>query len=156
MRILIDTNIFIHRENYHIVPENLQQLLKALSFLKAEIVVHPESIEELRKDPDEIRKGIDLSKISTYPKLESPPNAIDDVAFLQGVGVPSNAHDKVDNALIYAVYRDAVDFLISEDKRITSKASKVNLRNRVLSVDEAVERARAKETPILEQGFRWN
>jgi len=28
MRILIDTNIFIYRENSHIIPSNLQSLLK--------------------------------------------------------------------------------------------------------------------------------
>jgi predicted nucleic acid-binding protein len=139
MRVLIDTNIFINRENYHVVPENLQQLLKMLNSLKVEVLIHPDSVEELRNDSDEARKAIGLSKIYTYSKLESPPNPIDDIAFSRSVGMPSNAHDKVDDALIYAVYRDAVEFLISEDKRLTSKALKVNLRNRVFSVDEAVE-----------------
>lgn len=138
MRVLIDTNIFIERENYHFVPKNLQELLRTLNILKVAILVHPRSIEEIRKDHNQNRKDIGLSKISTYAKLESPPEPLGDKHFLQTVGQPANPHDETDNALVYAVYRDAVDFLISEDRKIQSKALRLNLKDRVLSVDEAV------------------
>lgn len=44
MRILIDTNIFIYREDYHIIPENLQNLLKINKFI---IPIRPEFHQRL-------------------------------------------------------------------------------------------------------------
>jgi hypothetical protein len=53
MRVLIDTNICVNRENHRIIPKNLQNLLRALNSLNAEILVHPESVEEIRRDRNE-------------------------------------------------------------------------------------------------------
>ena len=138
MRVLIDTNIFIHRENYHVLPRNLQELLRILNVLRVEILVHPRSIDEIKRDRNEARKKIALSKIHTYPLLESPPDPNGDKDFLDIVGFPSSINDYVDNALLYAVFRDAVDFLISEDKRIHYKAFRINLEDRVLFSEEAL------------------
>jgi hypothetical protein len=73
MRILIDTNIFIYRENYHIIPSNLQILLKTLNDLVVQILVHPLSAHELEKDRNHERREITLSKIKMYPILDNPP-----------------------------------------------------------------------------------
>ena len=49
LRILIDTNIFIHREDYGVVPKELQDVLKVLKSLKAELLLHPKSFDEIKK-----------------------------------------------------------------------------------------------------------
>lgn len=74
MRILIDTNIFIYWENYHIIPTNLQSLLKTLNDLVVQNLVHPLSVRELKRDKNHKRREITLSKIKTYPILDNPPS----------------------------------------------------------------------------------
>lgn len=139
MRILIDTNIFIYRENNHILPKNLQNLLKILSQLKIEILIHPDSIEEIKRDTDNNRQNIALSKLNTYPRLEAPPDQNRDPDFLNIVGQPSKINDYTDNAILYSVYKYAVDFLLTEDRGIHKKAIRSSIKNRVLSLEEALD-----------------
>ncbi|NOZ76631.1 MAG: hypothetical protein GXO65_02935, partial [Euryarchaeota archaeon] len=101
-------------------------------------LIHPNSVEEIEKDSNEKRKEIALSKIGTYQLLESPPDQNKDQEFLAIVGLPSNPHDEIDNAIIYSVYRNAVDFLITEDTGIHKKAVKLNIKDRVLSIDDSL------------------
>lgn len=138
MRILIDTNIFIYREDDHILPNNLINLLQILNKLKVEILIHPKSIEEIKRDLNENRKKVVLSKLSTYTLLESPPDQSKDNNFLNIVGYPSKPNDHIDNTILYSIYRDTVDFLITEDKGIHKKALRLNIKERVLSLDDAL------------------
>jgi len=106
--------------------------------LRAEILIHPKSVEEIQRDSNEDRKEIILSKINLYTPLERPPDMTKDTRFLVAVGNTSKPNDYVDNVILYAVYRDAVDFLITEDKGIHKKAIRLNLRDRVLSIEDAL------------------
>ncbi|MEM3502997.1 MAG: hypothetical protein QW134_02110 [Nitrososphaeria archaeon] len=121
------------------VPPNLSSLLKILNVLKIEILVHPYSVIEINRDKNEERKNVMLSKIEAYPRLESPPDPHSDDSFLSIVGLPSNVNEDVDNKILYAVYKNAVDFLITEDKEILDKSLKLNIKDKVLSIDEALE-----------------
>ena len=139
MRILIDTNIFIYRENYHIIPSNLQSLLKTLNDLVVQILVHPLSAHEIKKDRNQERREITLSKIKTYPILDNPPSLEVDQPFLTIVGQTNNANELVDNNLLYCVYKNAVDFLITEDRGIHRKSDRLGISDRVFDIDEALE-----------------
>jgi predicted nucleic acid-binding protein len=139
MRILIDTNIFIYRENYHIIPSNLQSLLKTLNDLVVQILVHPLSVHEIEKDRNHERREITLSKIKTYSILDNPPSLEVDQQFLTIVGQTNNAHELVDNNLLYCVYKNAVDFLITEDRGIHRKSDRLGISDRVFDIDEALE-----------------
>ncbi len=121
MRILIDTNIFIYRENYHIIPSNLQSLLKTLNDLVVQILVHPLSVHEIEKDRNQERREITLSKIKTYPILDNPPSFENNQQFLAIVGQTNNAHELVDNNLLYCVYKNAVDLLIKRGGGINER-----------------------------------
>ena len=81
MRILIDTNIFIDRENDHVLSNELQVLLKILNSKQIEICIHPKSIEEIKRDSNISRKNIALSKLNTYPILEHSPDQNKDEIF---------------------------------------------------------------------------
>ena len=138
MRILIDTNIFIGRENNHVLNDELQSLLKILNSKQIEILIHPKSFEEIKRDSNIGRKNISLSKLNTYPILEYSPDQNKDDVFLSAVGVPSKINDEVDNAILYSVYKDAVDFLITEDKGIHKKSIQLGIGDRVLCADEGI------------------
>jgi len=138
MRVLLDTNIFIYRENDHVISSDLQQLLSVLNKLKTELLIHPLSLEEIRGDQDTRRQAIMLSKIGAYPLLEMPPVPEEDPKFFNIVEQNDDAHDLIDNHILYAVYKDAVDFLVTEDRDIHKKAVKLGIDNRVLLIAEAL------------------
>lgn len=138
MRILIDTNILIYREDYHIIPENLQELMQILNKMGAKICLHPKSVEDISRDTNEERKEVILSKINAYDLLVSPPEPIKDKNFINAFGILSKPNDYVDSAMLYAVCKDAVDFLITEDQGVCNKAIKLNIKDRVLEIEEAI------------------
>jgi hypothetical protein len=139
MRVLIDTNIFIYRENEHVVPKNLQHLVVAFDGAGVRILVHPRSTDDIFRDHDVARREVILSKLGSYSFLEFPPDPTADGEFQARVGRISTPNDKVDSAILYALYRDAVDYLVTEDKDLRKKSEKVGLGNRVLSVDQALQ-----------------
>ena len=63
MRILLDTNILIQRENNHIIPENLAELMRLLNGLEnCSLHIHPLTKQEIMKDGYDERKNVNLSK----------------------------------------------------------------------------------------------
>ena len=58
--------------------------------------------------------------------------------FCEKLGPAKNSHDAVDNALLYAVYRNAVEFFITEDREIHKKAHTVGIEERVFLISEAL------------------
>ena len=139
MRILIDTNIFIYREDDQPISEDLQRLLRILNETNVTILVHPASIKELEKDKNEKRRETILSKIETYPVLKKPPQHKKDTNYINIVGREKNTHDEIDNAILYTVYRNAVDFLITEDKGIHKKAKELKISDRIFLIQDALE-----------------
>jgi predicted nucleic acid-binding protein len=138
MRVLIDTNIFISREADQVVSSDLVNLHRILNELKTELLVHPLSVTELKNDKDENRREVNLSKIRAYSVLDSPPNPGTDVRFGEVVGEPKTEHDRIDNAILFCVYRNAVDFLITEDREIYKKSQYLGMEDRVFLVAEAL------------------
>ena len=138
MRVLLDTNIFIYRETDHVISNDLQQLLSVLNRIKAELLIHPQSLEEIRRDRNEKRKAVMLSKIGAYPILEMPPVPEEESAFFSIIQIKRKKHDLVDNHVLFAVYKDAVDFLVTEDREIHKKAVRLGIDNRVLLIAEAL------------------
>ena len=139
MRILIDTNIFIYREDDHVLSDDLQKLLKTLHEIKVDLLLHPLSLDDLERDQNKTRKAIIISKIKTYPPLEAPPDPEKDSKYLATVGHGTKINEKIDNDILYAVYRNAVDFLITEDKGIHRKASRLGIDDRVLLINDALD-----------------
>lgn len=163
MRILLDTNIFIHREDDHVLPEDFQRLLKILNQIKVDLLLHPLSIEEISKDKNKERKEILLSKIKSYRTLEAPPDPEGDYNYLKIVGYSDKINDQIDNAILYAIHRNAVDFLITEDRGIHKKASRLEVDNRVLLIDDALQlfegyiyKERIISPPALKDEFVYN
>lgn len=138
MRVLTDTNIFIYREDNRVVSDNLQKLTASLQTFGVSVLVHPKSLDDLLRDCDAQRKAVMLSKVRAYPLLEKPPQYKNDAKYCALVGPINSPNSDVDNAILYSVYRDAVDFLITEDKEIHEKARKTSIEDRVLLISDAL------------------
>ncbi|MDD3149922.1 MAG: hypothetical protein PHV68_03730 [Candidatus Gastranaerophilales bacterium] len=138
MRILIDTNIIIYREDYKVVPKNLSDLMNVLGKLSHLILIHPLSKEEILKDNDEKRKEINLSKISSYNEIENPPILNNSSEFALKLGKIKRENDYIDNNLLYSIDKNVANFLITEDKGILNKSQKIGLESKVLTIDDAL------------------
>jgi len=138
MRVLIDTNILIYREDDRVISENVQELLALLQKTGTTILIHPISVQDLKKDRDIERQEIILSKVRAYNFLESPPDPQNDVEYLNSIQGDKGRSEIIDNSILYAVYKDAVDFLITEDKGIHKKAHRIRIDDRVLFIDDAI------------------
>ncbi len=140
MRVLLDTNVFIFREDHAVVPAELQRLLRILSTLRASVLLHPMSLQDINRDSKDQRREIVKSKVLSYPTLDNPPTFENDLLFSHAVAKDTSPNDTVDNTLLYAAYRNSVNFLITEDKEIIRKARRLEIGDRVLSIAEARER----------------
>lgn len=139
MRVLFDTNIFILQEDDQVLSTDFADLQGHLAELKTEIFIHPFSIAELKKDKDTKQRDVHLSKIRAYTILESPPLPNEDDDFSTIIGSIKTDHDRVDNALLFSVYRNAVDFLLTEDREMHKKAQSLEIEDRVFLVTEALD-----------------
>jgi rRNA-processing protein FCF1 len=135
LKILVDTNVFIHSEDYRETPFTLSGLLRILHNYHS-VYVHPSSLEDIKKDRDEQRRKIMLSKVRKYPLLESPPTP--DQNFISKIGAPATPNDQIDADLLQAVCRECVDFLITEDKEMMKKVEKLGISDRVLTIESAL------------------
>ncbi len=153
MRIILDTNIFIEREDNKIISGSLQELLRLLNSIGAIILVHPKSIEEINNDRYTARKNIVLSKIKSYNVLDAPPNPIKDTNFESYFGSIEklkDSHDVIDLYLLYSIFRNAAEFLITEDKGIHSKSIRLGLADRIIDVLDAITIVKALIKPKKE------
>ncbi len=137
MKIIFDTNILIHIEDPKELSENLQYLLRVLREHGYQIFIHPASLKDIDNDQDKDRKKIILSKLRGYPCIELPPKPTNE--FLSLVGTSSNSNEINDNEILFAIQRNAADFLITEDYGLQKKAIRANLEDRVLSIDSALD-----------------
>ena len=137
-RILFDTNIVIQREDPKVLSPDFIELNKIINDLNYKIFIHPLSIADINRDKNEERKAISLSKIATYSNIEKYPDYSQDEAFKSQLKTESKENDSIDNALIYAVYKNAVDLLITEDKGILNKAKNLNLQNKILNITDSI------------------
>jgi predicted GNAT family N-acyltransferase len=139
MRILIDTNLFIPLEGAS--PEldkGLADLVRLAGEFGHQILLHPASIQDLERDHDSARKAANLAKTKKYGILESPPEPTP--AELVSLKLSeSKDNDRVDNRILFAIYRDAANILVTEDIGIHRKAARLGLSARVHYAQQAVE-----------------
>lgn len=137
MRVLLDTNVLIAREDPSSPREDLTELLRTLATRSGQVVIHPLTANELDGDGDFERRAVTQAKARCYPELASPP--IPSPEFMALVGAPTGSHDQNDLALLYALKCDAVDILVTEDRGLIRRAAKAGLDSRTLSIREAAE-----------------
>lgn len=139
MRILLDTNIFIHREDDKIITPELQNLLRYMGKSGVDVVIHPLSFDDLRNDKDEKRRKVMLSKLNSYNILEYPPDFELNPKYCNIVKTGQKTNDFIDNSILYAVFKDAVDFLITEDRGVHKKADRLGISDRIFTIGSALD-----------------
>lgn len=131
MNILLDTNIIIPLED---TSKTLVSSFAEMRKLTAEqhhcLYIHPMQIDDINRDKNQKRKEIVLSRLKQYSQIENPPILFDQECNELGL-LQSNDNDKVDNNLLFALYRGAVHLLVTNDEEIHRKAAKIGIQDKV-------------------------
>lgn len=147
-KILLDTNMMIYLLDNHVLDEKVSRLTKILyDSDKYAIAIHPNTFVEARKLKDETKRDIFISKLGVYKTIETPPRATNE--FNDKVGYKNN-NDIIDNGMLYAVVRNCVSYFITNDKKLLKKSESIGIKDRVLSIDEAIEKFKQEEKLLVE------
>jgi len=137
IRVLLDTDVLQQQNTDHVTSENLREILKIIGKIKAEIIIHPVSFKS-----EEVLGGRDIKgyldrEIKTYTIFDSSKDPNEDPEYLALAKNVSENNDDI-NIILYPVYKDLVDFLITENISVHKKASRLGIDDRVLLIEEAL------------------
>jgi len=149
MKVLLDTNILIHREASKIVNEEIGTLFNWLDRLHYEKCIHPLSIEELKKHSNpEVVKTIQ-TKIQNYNTLKTEAPETVEINEIREKH-DKNINDQIDTSLLKEVFAERVEYLITEDRKIHIKALELGINDRVFTIDDFLEKV-TTENPNLSE-----
>jgi hypothetical protein len=125
LRILLDTNILIPLEDSLVVLEpNLAHVVQLCNG-RHQLVYHPASARDIERDRDQARRARTLARLDQYVELAEGP-------LVPGNDAPGlSENDKCDNAILFALEREAAHVLVTEDRKLHSKAAARGLASRV-------------------------
>ena len=140
MRVLLDTNILIHREASRIVRKDIGTLFFWLDHLGHEKCIHPLSLDEIRKHNDPRVVSTMETKLQNYHILkteapESPP--IKNIR----TTIDQNINDEIDTTILKEVFAGRLGLLISEDKKVHTKAGMLGISDKVFTIEQFLEKA---------------
>lgn len=149
VRVLLDTNIVIHRENKKVSNYSIGLLYRWIDRLNCDKVIHPYTISEIRKYRDpETQEAISV-KLEAYETLKTTNEPTNE--FLNKIGQPEkNENDHIDNCLLYELYLGHVDYFITEDRKLRNKAINLDLKDRVFSIDSFLKKATEEYPDLIE------
>lgn len=141
MLFLIDSNIAIASDplSHQLEPgaEHALRFLRLVSIHHHDLRTHPASRTDFNRIQDPAKRQARLALLRRYEALTSPPP----VSAAQGqvLGTPPpGSNDDVDQALLAAVVGNAVEYLVTDDQGLHTKARRMNVGDRVLTVTDAV------------------
>ena len=146
MRVLLDTNILIHREAAVVVLQNIGLVFNWLDRLHYEKCVHPASAEEIQKHKDRRVRSAFAAKLQSYHLLKTLATMAPEVEKAAAADVTEN--DRNDTRLVNELYSGRVDLLITEDRGLARKADSLGVGDRTFTIDAFLEKVNA-ENPAL-------
>lgn len=148
MKVLLDTNILIHREASKVIREDIGYLFRWLNRLKYEQCIHPLSISEIEKHKDKNVVASFKIKLNSYYLLKTTaPESPAITAIKAKYDVTPN--DEIDTALVNEVLNNRVDILLSEDKKIHEKTRELGITSKIFTIEEFLEKCVAENPELV-------
>ncbi len=148
MRVLLDTNIVVHREASKIYNQDIGLLFNWIDKLHYEKCIHPASIEEIENYKDNDVVHTMKIKLDSYNVLKTLSQDADKIKGLRDKD--KNLNDFNDTSILNEVFNNRVDYLITEDKGIHRKAKDIGIANKVYKIDSFIEKV-SFENPALSE-----
>jgi predicted nucleic acid-binding protein len=148
IRVLLDTNILIHREATTIVKEDIGVLFRWLDQLHYDRCIHPCSVAEIQKHKDPKVVLAFEAKLQSYLLLKTEAPESHQIQAIRANDKTEN--DKNDTTLVKELQGGRVDFIISEDRGIHRKATLLGIAHRVFTIDDFLEKVTAENPKLTE------
>lgn len=147
MKILLDTNIIIHREANKIYKPEIGELFKWIDNLKYSKYIHPLTVEELLRYQDPNALDTMSIKIKSYNLLKHQAPLGEEILKVSKK-IDNQNNDINDTQILNEVLEGRVDILISEDKKIHTKAFLLGISDKVYKIQNFLEKV-TSENPEL-------
>lgn len=131
LRFLLDTNILIPlQDSFIALKPNLANFVRLANQGGHQLLYHPASEADIRRDTDLARRKRTLVRLTQYTRLQAGP------ACPWNNGATS-VNDACDNEILYALESDAAHALVTEDQKLHAKARLRGLGERVFNIQSA-------------------
>lgn len=152
LRLLVDSNFVITLEPYAGRMEPGQPLAAEVARLAADqghrLCVHPATRDDLLQGRDPERRAQRIAELAKYPLLEEGPIPAALVAVL-GEPPATGSNDHRDLRILAALHQNAAPFLITDDRALRRRATRVGLADRVLTAADAAAMLRQLAPALL-------
>jgi len=149
MRVLLDTNILIHREAAYVARDDIGLLFNWIDRLQYTKCIHPSSVKEIQKHFDERTRIAFCRKLESYNQLRAPAPLRPDIqAVAQKYDTTPN--DAIDTQLLNELAAGTVDILISEDRKIGRKAQELSIADKLFTIDAFLEKVVAENPDFVD------
>tara|TARA_R110001606_G_scaffold395971_1_gene569257 strand:- start:439 stop:1956 length:1518 start_codon:yes stop_codon:yes gene_type:complete len=149
MRVLLDTNIIIHREAKRIIRFEIGQLFNWLDKLKYSKHIHQITFDEISSYKDKTTVEAFNIKLESYNLIKYPADLGDTITKISNK-IDVNVNDINDTHLLNQVFEKRVDFLISEDKKIHHKARLLGIEDQVYKIESFLEKVNAENPELID------
>lgn len=143
MRVLLDTNIIVHREGHRATNSDVGHLFHWLDRLGFEKCVHQHTINELNKFQNKQLNESMSVKVNSYSTLKTTAPMHDDIREVCS-SLDNNENDLIDSELLNEVYQGRVDYLITEDRKMHRKAASLGIKHKIYTIDSFLEKTVAE------------
>lgn len=148
MKALLDTNIIIHREASKVINQDVGILYRWLDRVKYTKCVHSLTLSEIEKYKNQQIVETFQIKLDSYEHIEIPSPLQAEVLNVSNK-IDVNENDKNDTQLLNEVFVGRVNILITEDKKIHTKALELGIEERVFTIDSFLEKTFAEHPDLV-------
>ncbi|RPD96522.1 hypothetical protein EGM88_09145 [Aureibaculum marinum] len=149
MKVLLDTNIIIHREANKIIEHDIGQLFNWIDKLHYEKYIHPITISEIETYQNKQVVETFSIKLDSYNRIKNQLPFSKVIKRLSNEN-DVNQNDINDTHLLNEIFEGRIDLLITQDKKIHLKASKLGISYKVFKIQSFLEKV-ISENPNLVQ-----
>lgn len=148
MRILLDTNVLIHREARTVIRSDIGLLFRWLDRLKHQKYIDPRSIKEIERHADSSVVRTFKIKLGSYEELKTSAPDVPGLAAIRANDRTDN--DRIDSSLVNELAAGRVDCLITEDRAIHDKVALLGLAGSVFTIDGFLEKVTAENPGLVD------
>ena len=149
MKVLLDTNIIIHRETKDPINKDIGTLFWWLDRLGYQKCIHQVILNEISRNQDaKAREAFQIKLKSYYCLPTVAPLRAEAISISEKYDKTEN--DRNDTSLINEVLCNRVDLILSEDRGLHDKARMLGVDSVVFTIEKFLERVREENPSLLD------